>query len=166
MSQKLEQSKTSGAHFQLSRLAGAWEGTTKTWFDPAKLEDESPIRGSMRAILDGRFVLHEYKSSFGDKPIDGMAIYGYNLDLQQFQCAWIDSFHNGSAIMFSQGGKGDQNMSVLGSYAYVTPEMEQHWGWRTHIEIVSDEEIIITAFNISPEGEETKATETVYKKVG
>jgi hypothetical protein len=166
MSQTLEQSKSSGAHYQLSRLAGEWEGTTKTWFDPAKLEDESGIRGTMRPILDGRFIMHEYKSSFGDKPIDGMALYGYNVDLQKFQCAWIDSFHNGSAIMFSQGEKGAEKMNVLGSYAYVTPETEQHWGWRTQIEMISDTEIVITAFNISPEGQETKATETVYKKVG
>jgi hypothetical protein len=162
MSEKFEQSKASGAHFQLSRMVGEWKGTTKTWFDPAKLEDESPIHGT---ILDGRFILHEYNSSFGEKPITGMAIYGYNLDLQQFQCAWIDSFHNGSAIMFSKGDKGDDKMNVLGSYAYVTPEMEQHWGWRTHIEMNNDSEIIITAFNISPEGDESKATETVYRKI-
>lgn len=165
MSQDLELSKTSGAHFQLSKMIGEWEGTTKTWFDPAKLEDESPISGTMRLILDGRFILHEYKSSFGEKPIAGMAIYGYNIDLQKFQCAWIDSFHNGSAIMFSQGNKGDSQINVLGSYAYVTPDTEQHWGWRTNIEMVTDTEMIITAFNISPEGVETKATETTYKKV-
>ena len=164
MSQKLEQSKTSGAHFQLSRLVGEWKGTTKTWFDPAKLEDESPISGTMRLLLDGRFILHEYKSSFGDKRIEGMAIYGYHIDLQKFQCAWIDSFHNGPAIMFSEGKKGSQAMNVLGGYAYVTPEEEQHWGWRTNIEVVSDSEVVITMFNISPGGEETKATETVYKK--
>ena len=165
MSQKFEQSITSGAHLQLSKMVGEWEGTTKTWFDPAKLEDESPISGTMRSILDGRFIMHEYRSSFGDKPITGMAIYGYNLDLQKFQCAWIDSFHNGSAIMFSQGNKGEASFNVLGGYAYVTPEIEQHWGWRTHIEMLSDSEIMITAFNISPEGQESKATETIYRKV-
>ena len=166
MSQKFEQSKTAGAHLQLSKMAGNWEGTTKTWFDPAKLEDESPITGTMRLILDGRFIMHEYQNSFADKPISGMAIYGYNLDLQKFQCAWIDSFHNGSAIMFSQGDKGDAQIRVLGSYAYITPEQEQHWGWRTQIEWISDAEMTITAFNISPEGQETKATETNYRKVG
>ena len=162
---QFEQSKASGAHLQLSKMVGEWEGTTKTWFDPAKLEDESPISGTMRSILDGRFIMHEYRSSFGDKPIIGMAIYGYNLDLQKFQCAWIDSFHNGSAIMFSQGDKGEANFNVLGGYAYVTPEIEQHWGWRTHIEMLSDSVMMITAFNVSPEGQESKATETIYRKV-
>jgi len=31
--------------------------------------------------------------------------------------------------------------------------------------IVSDDEVIITAYNITPEGEEQKATEIAYKRV-
>lgn len=165
MSQKLNDSKLTGPHFQLSRLVGEWKGTTKTWFDPSKLEDESPINGTMRLVLDGRFIMHEYQSSFGDKSLSGISIFGYDLNTQKFQCAWMDTFHNGTAIMFSKGNKGDEIINVLGSYAYITPETEQHWGWRTTLEIISDSEIVITAYNISPEGQETKATETNYSKL-
>jgi hypothetical protein len=164
MIQKLNESKINGPHFQLSRLVGEWKGTTKTWFDPSKLEDESPINGTMRLMLDGRFIMHEYQSSFGDKPLSGIAIFGYDLNTQKFQCAWMDTFHNGTAIMFSKGNKGDEGINVLGSYAYITPETEQHWGWRTQLEMISDSEMVITAYNISPEGQETKATETNYRK--
>ena len=165
MSQKLNDSKLNGPHFQLSRLVGNWKGTTKTWFDPSKLEDESPITGTMRLILDGRFIMHEYQSSFGDQSLSGIAIYGFDLNTQKFQCAWMDTFHNGTAIMFSKGNKGEEGINVLGSYAYITTEIEQHWGWRTQLDIISDSEIVITAYNISPEGQETKATETNYSKV-
>lgn len=165
MSENFETSQTTGAHHQLSRLGGEWEGTTKTWFDPDKLADESPVRGIMRLILDGRFIMHEYKGSLSGKPFEGIAIYGYHLALKKFQCSWIDSFHNGTAIMFSEGKKGADDFAMVGSYAYVTPEMEQHWGWRTNIEIISDDEVMITAYNISPEGQEDKATETLYKRV-
>jgi hypothetical protein len=165
MTQKLTLSKNSGAHYQLSKLAGEWDGTTKTWFDPNKLEDESPNKGTIRPILDGRYMLYEYKSSMGEKPLAGMAIIGYHLDLNRYQIAWVDSFHTGSAIMFSEGERNNQDMNVLGSYAYVTPDAEQWGGWRTTIEIVSETEIIIRAFNIY-EGDETRATETVYKRVG
>jgi hypothetical protein len=165
MSETFETSKTSGAHYQLSRLAGNWQGLVKTWFEPGNLADESVMQGSMRLILDGRFIMHEYQGSFGDKPLQGIAIYGYDLTLQKYQFAWIDSFHNGTAIMFSQGKKGEQHFNTLGSYAYITPEVEQHWGWRTEINMQNDDELLITAYNISPEGEETKASETNYKRV-
>ena len=165
MSEKFETSKETGAHFQLSRLVGEWEGTTKLWFEPGKLADESPVRGSMRLVLDGRFILHEYKGSQSGKPLEGIAFYGFHLGLNKFQSAWIDSFHTGSAIMFSEGNKGENNISMLGSYAYVTPEIEQYWGWRTTIEMISDDELLIIAYNVTPEGEEAQATKTVYKRV-
>ncbi|MBA2746062.1 MAG: DUF1579 family protein, partial [Flavisolibacter sp.] len=118
MSKNFDESRTSGIHSELSRLQGIWKGTTKTWFDPAQLEDESPISGTMKPILDGRFILHEYNGSFKGNPLTGMAIIGYHLELEKYQCAWIDSFHNGSALMFSEGSKGDNNLNILGSYAY------------------------------------------------
>lgn len=165
MSEKLDNSQKTGAHYRLSLLAGDWEGTAKTWFEPDKVEDESPVRGTMKLILGGQYILHEYKGSFAGKPLEGLAIYGYNLTLGKYEMAWVDSFHTGTALMFSEGKRGDADLNVTGSYAYVTPETEQQWGWRTTIETTENDEVIITAYNLSPEGEEQKATETVYKRV-
>jgi hypothetical protein len=166
MSFILEISKANGIHHQLSKLEGEWEGTTKVWFEPDKIADESPVKGKMRLVLEGRFILHEYTGSFGGKNLEGMMIIGYHLGLEQYQSAWIDSYHNGSAIMFSEGKRNDPSFSMLGSYAYVTPELEQHWGWRTEFERVSENELIIRAYNISPEGDGALATETVYWRKG
>jgi len=165
MSKKLEASKQDGVHKQLSKMVGNWQGVAKVWFEPGDPVDQSPVTGTMRLVLDGRFILHEYKGQFGDKPLEGLALYGYHLELEKYECAWVDSFHNNSAMMFSQGEKHNKAFNVLGSYAYVTPEEEQHWGWRTELEMRSDDEIVITSYNISPAGEEAKATEIVYKRV-
>lgn len=72
--------------------------------------------------------MHEYKRSFDGKPLEGVAIYGYHLNLEKSQSAWVDSFHMGSAIIFSEGNKGADGIALLGSYVFVTPETEQHWG--------------------------------------
>lgn len=165
MSEKFENSIKNGAHYHLSLLVGEWEGSAKTWFEPDKLEDESPAKGIMKQILGGQYILHEYAGSFAGKPLEGLAIIGYNMALKRYEMAWVDSFHTGTAIMFSEGERGRAQVNVTGSYAYVTPETEQYWGWRTTIELTNPDELVLTAYNISPEGEEQKATETIYKRI-
>ena len=57
-----------GNHKLLSRLTGEWEGSTKTWFELDVLADESPMQGTIKSILGGRFMMHEYKGSLQGKP--------------------------------------------------------------------------------------------------
>lgn len=158
-----EQSLENGIHFELSKLAGSWEGTAKTWFEKDELADESPVKGSIKAILGGRYLQHEYQGSWGGKPLEGMAIIGYSFDEQKFQTAWVDTFHMGTGILFSQGDAMEHGHSVLGSYGGVA--YKERWGWRTETVLTADDQLIFTAYNISPEGEEVKATETIYKRL-
>ncbi len=153
-------SQSNGPHRELARLEGRWHGMTKTYFEPNVLADESPWTGTIVPVLDGRFMKHEYSGSLQGKPLTGIAIYGYNVAARRYQSAWVDSFHNGTAIMFSQQERTEKRYTVLGSYD--TTDGSPAWGWRTEITVLSDDHIRITMFNITPEGQEAKAVETDY----
>ncbi|MCF0071894.1 DUF1579 domain-containing protein [Dyadobacter sp. CY261] len=161
---KFEASLETGVHHRLQSLAGTWQGITKTWFEPNVLADESEMTGRIKSILGGRFLLHEYQGSLNGKPFEGIAIYGFDIANNNFQIAWIDSFHMGTGTMLSNGTPTENGFSVLGQYS--VPEYPNPWNWRTVAELQDADTLVITAYNISPEGQEDKATETIYKRVG
>ena len=164
MSSKLETSLAGGGHKELSRLTGNWEGITKTWFEPGVLTDESPMKGSFRPLFDGRFIIHEYEGSIHGKPFQGMMIIGLNLLTHEYQIAWVDSFHMGTGIMLSASEKNSPVISVLGKYQ-TGGEHPQTWGWRTGIEFAGDNQMILSAWNITPDGIESLGTQTVFNRI-
>lgn len=161
---KFELSMEKGPHKLLQNLVGKWQGKTKTWFEKDVLADESTITGEITAILESRFISYDYQGSLDGKSFGGKMIIGFDIPYQRFTTSWIDSFHMGTQIMLSSGEFTDNGFAVLGAYG--SPEYgDKPWGWRTELEVLNENEIIFSAFNISPEGEEAKATETVYKRI-
>ncbi len=158
-----KKSKLEGSpHHFLAQLAGGWTGRTRTWHEPEGVPDESTTHGSIQLILDGRFVIYLYQTQVDGQAHHGMFIFGYDTDQDQYQASWVDSFHNNTAIMYCVGQPREKGFWVLGSYP--DPNRGPDWGWRTELDLIDRDHLLITAYNISPEGTESKSVETKLQR--
>lgn len=147
----------------LPAYIGKWQGTTKTWFEPGVIADESPWHGEIVAILGERFLEYSYTGSIQDTPFQGKALIGpdpVSSGSNTIEMAWIDSFHQGGAIMACKGEITTSGFSVLGSFS----AGDEVWGWRTEYELIDANHLTIRAYNISPDGVEHLGIETVYTR--
>ncbi len=154
--------ETGDKRAQFKAYTGKWAGMTRTWFEPGKLADESPWSATFQTILGDRYLQYDYTGSLQGEPFEGRAIIGYNAMSDQFDMAWIDTFHQSTGIMYCRGAETATGFSVLGSY--VVDDKGTAWGWRTVFEMIEPNRLTIRAYNITPGGEEHLGIETVYAR--
>jgi len=150
-------------HHFFAQLVGGWSGISRLWLEPDGIPTEFQTQGSVQLVLGGRFAIYLYQSVIEGEPQHGMFIFGYNTNLDQFETSWLDSFHNYTAIMFCVGSAIENGFRVLGSYP--DPTGGPDWGWRTEVQLLDADHLVITAYNISPEGDEAKATESQLRRL-
>lgn len=153
---------TGSPHHFLAQLAGHWKGVSKLWMEPDKLANEAELVGTIQLVLDGRFAIFLYQSSIEGEAQHGMFTFGYNTTLERYEASWLDLFHNNTAIMFCEGNAKERGFFVLGSFP--DPAGGPDWGWRTEVELIDHDHLLITAYNISPEGGEAKATQAELER--
>lgn len=143
-------------------LIGEWEGVNKlylSWMpDPLKKSD-SHMTVSHKA--KGQFVQFDYTWVYEGEPQEGMIVLGCDEKSDAVQLVWTDSWHSRHTFMVSNGRvQSDGTITAKGFYK--VPD-HPDWGWRTNIERDGDS-IKLIMYNVSPEGVEDLAVETVYTR--
>jgi uncharacterized protein DUF1579 len=102
-------------HAQLMKLAGNWKATTKSWMGPG---DPMVSQGTAtrKPILGGRFLMEQVKSTFNNKPFEGMGLTGYDNQQKKYVSFWVDNM--GTMMMTSEG-----TMDATGKVLTWTTEM-------------------------------------------
>ena len=147
---------------QLAALAGHWEGTNKLWLDPTAPVRESDSILIISLAAGGKFARFDYCWEYEGAVQEGLLVVGSAGQASPAQAVWIDAWHMQDLFMILEGSlESNGGFSVNGAYA-APPGPD--WGWRIALEPQDAHTFRFTMYNITPEGLEFLAVETIYRR--
>ncbi len=149
-------------HKLIESMAGTWDASVKFWTQPGTKPHISMAKSTCKSILNGKFLLEDYKGSFSGKPFEGMSIMGYDTTLKTFSNYWVDNM--GTGAIYSEG-KIDPETKIISLKGHVTDPLSQSKKTTYSIIRITDENNhIFEMYDVLPEGKKFKTLEITYTK--
>lgn len=146
------------AHFQ--SMAGNWDTVSTFWMEPGQAPQTSKGTNTNQVVLDGRYLVQNYKGDFMGMPFEGIGITAYNNVTQKFQMAWIDNC--GTGIYTSTGTCDGTGKTVTLHGEMAVPGMTIKT--REVIRMIDANKYIFEMYHTIPNTPECKVMEIVYTR--
>lgn len=153
---------TPGAeHAELAKGVGSFDVKGRMW-DMAGVEGEPmTATAQTRMVMDGRFLVQDYQSSFGGFPFEGMMLMGYDNVAKEYWSVWIDSASTG-CVMSRGRERADGRIDLKGTVRdAITPDGRpmRFVTWDR-----GDGTSVLEMYDSLEDGREAKVMELTYTK--
>ncbi len=145
-----------------TKLVGEWRGLNRLhtpWMEDDPI-NESVAEANVKTAAIEKFLKIEYTWIYEEKPQAGILLVGGEENLAK--AVWIDSWHNGDNFMNCEGNFEGNLIKIKGFYK--VPD-HPDWGWTTEIFFENENSFKVIMHNVTPEGEESLAVESIYEKL-
>ncbi len=149
-------------HAALNPLAGIWKTTTRMWTAPNAEPQVSEGTAERNWMMDGRYLVGNYKGQFGGMPFEGMEVLGYDNLKKEYVSSWVDNL--GTGIMLSQGSAMDPNTKSFTLTGTSTDPAGKEYAMREVTSIVDGNTYTVTMY-ANETGQEQKMMEITCTRV-
>jgi hypothetical protein len=152
-------------HKLMAGRIGEWDMAVESMnpMEPGKSEKSGGTTVS-KAIMGGRFVVSEIKSTMMGMPFEGMEICGYNNVSKKFESSWIDSM--GTGIYNSTGTYDEKAKQITYVGEMDDPTTGKKSKARGVVTIKDHDHHTFEMFGAGPDGKEMKMISISYTRKG
>lgn len=150
-------------HNKLNPLVGNFSAQTTYWATPGSTPQTSEGMAKSRWVLDGRFVLTNFRGEMLDRPFEGISFMGYDNASEAFVATWADT--SGTNLYPISSGTCNTNGSVITMNRTMhDPITNTTMNTREVTTIFSNDEHKFEMFVTPTSGKEFKTMEIFYTR--
>ncbi len=152
-------------HQLLAKKVGVWEVNGKMWHEPNSEPELFDGTSTIEAIMDGRYFLEKIDGSeFMGMPFEGRSVFGYDNLTQTYFVYFFDNMNTG--VSRYEGTPSGDGKTI--HYTVQVPDLMagKYKTARAVETMISDDKIIFTMYDTTPDGTEFTAMEVISTRKG